>query len=128
MKNRLVLIGACGLMLAGCATMPPSAPASPSPKATYATVVELRDAYVAAGGECPDWTASNRVKLAAESGDCSSNTVLSTYLSTDIRDQVVTTLKSFGTDVHLLVGENWVINTPDPESLVKKLGGTVVSG
>ena len=130
MKNRIALITAIGLLLTGCVSTPTSVAESPTPapKATYATVVELRDAYMKAGGACPDWQPNNVVKLAAQSGACDANTVLSTYLSSDIRDQVVTTLKGFGGGVHLLVGENWVINTLDPESYVSELGGTVVSG
>lgn len=132
MKIPLVLV-AVVLLLAGCSTTAPKAvestpPPPAKPQATYSTVVELRDAFVKAGGDCPDWVANNRVKLAAQSGDCDANTVLSTYLSADIRDQVVTTLKGLSVDTHLLVGENWVINVADPDLFVKVLGGTVVTG
>jgi hypothetical protein len=116
-------------LLAGCAaTEPMSAQEKPEQVATYATVVDLRDAFVEAGGDCPEWEPTNRVALAAESGECSGNTVLSTYASESSRDQVVSDLKSIALDgVNLLVGENWIINTPTPSDYVDTLGGTVVT-
>lgn len=126
MKRTLALAAAI-LLLAGCSSNASPKPTPTKPKASYSSVVELRDAFVKAGGSCPNWVQADRVKLAAQSGDCSGNVVLSTYLSTDLRDEAVTTLKSFGSGIHLLVGKNWVINTPNPESFTEKLGGTVVT-
>lgn len=118
------------LALTGC-----SAPASPAstkteaakPKATYSTVAELKKAFENAGGDCSAWEQTDAVKVAAQSGDCTRQTVLSVYVSATSRDQVVTFAKTSGVAAHLLVGENWIINTPNPEEYVKKLGGTVVT-
>jgi hypothetical protein len=127
-KSVLIAIASV-LLLSGCTGTPApktsTAPASSVPAATYKTVDALRVAFTKAGGDCSGWVASNPVKLAAQSGDCSGSTVLSTYLSSASRDQVIVNLKSFG-NVHLLVGENWIINTPSPEPYADALAGTVV--
>lgn len=120
------------LLLAGCAPITsadptPTPTSSQEPADTYSTVNDLRDAFVAAGGACPDWRQTNRVTLAAQSGDCSDSTVLSIYSSEADRDQVVENLKSFGMGVHLLVGENWIVNVEGPEEYADELGGTVVT-
>lgn len=135
-RTRVVpVVFACALTLSaalsGCATQSASSASksiAPKPKSTYSTVIELRDAFIAAGGDCPDWQMTNRVKLAAQSGECSGSVVLSTYLSASTRDEVILALKGVSDPgaVHLLVGENWIINTKAPEGLVDKMGGTVV--
>jgi hypothetical protein len=54
--------------------------------------------------------------------------VLSTYLSESSRDTVIANLKELSVDgVHLLVGANWIINTPTPDLYVDVLGGNVVT-
>jgi hypothetical protein len=106
------------LALSGCTS---------EPQARYDTVVDLRDAYVAAGGACPEWVEGNHITKAAQSGDCDSSTVLSIYLNESGRDSVIADMKSLSLgDMHLLVGENWVINTKDPEAYLDSLGGTVI--
>lgn len=110
----------------------PSTPTetSPEPDAMYGSVVELRDAAVAAGLECPNWRQSNKVTAAAESGTCSSSTVLSTYLSERDKREVVANHKQFNDmlddDDPVLVGPNWIINSPQAAELQQLLGGTVV--
>ena len=134
MKRLLLAAGIVILLLSGCSSAAPSerdAKSTPTPSQepadTYATVTDLRDAFVAAGGACPDWRQTDRVKLAAQSGDCSDSTVLSIYSSETDRDQIVENLKSFGMGVHLLVGENWIVNVEAPERYADALGGTVVT-
>jgi len=120
-------LSVAGLMVLGLSACAAEA-TPPEPKATYDSVVDLRDAFVDAGGECDDWVQGNRITNAAQSGDCSSSTVLSIYLSEATRDETVTNLKSISiAGVHLLVGENWIINVEDPESYRDALGGTVVT-
>lgn len=97
---------------------------------TYEDVEALRDAFVAAGGECDDWEQTNRVLGAAQSGDCGTDTVLSTYLTHDaVQDRIAETKASaFGAITgDWLTGENWIINGGDIEALQSKLGGTIVS-
>ena len=131
--KRALLIASLALMLTGCAAYAPSStqhsttPPAPTPAATYSTVTALRDAFVAAGGDCDEWVEGDMVTLAAQSGDCSTSTVLSIYISEADKSTVVANLKAFGSGVHLLVGENWIINTPDPASYLKGMGGTVVT-
>jgi hypothetical protein len=120
------------LLLSGCASAPRAAPTASTtptaaPAASYKTVEDLRDAFVKAGGDCPSWEESNNVTLAAQSGDCSGKTVLSIYLSEASRDQVIVNLKGLDIGVHLLVGDNWIINTPDPAAFADELAGTVVT-
>lgn len=105
----------------------PSASPTPTIKATYGTVTELRDALVAAGYECPAWEQADQVKLAAQSGSCSDADVLSVYVGAEDRDVVVATLKEFG-GASLLVGENWILNSPEAPAFQAKMGGVVVTG
>lgn len=72
-----------------------------------------------AGGSCPAFNQRNRVKLAAESADCSQDAVLSTYLSSSDISQLIQDNKRSNEDFPTiekqswLVGENWVINSPE---------------
>jgi len=93
---------------------------------TYSTLADFRDDVIAAGYDCPNWHQTNQVKLAAASGSCSDNDVLSIYLSSADVSQVVQNLKELNASVHLLVGPNWVFNTSAPEMYRPKLGGIVV--
>jgi len=127
MNKMLVALAALGLLVSVGGCSGPLTPSPAEPPKTYATVVELKDAFVKAGGECPDWVQGDRITNAAQSGDCSSSTVLSIYLSEAKRDETIANLKNLSDlGVHLLVGENWIINTEDPETYADLLGGTVV--
>ncbi|WP_432560605.1 hypothetical protein [Granulicoccus sp. GXG6511] len=91
-------------------------------------MVELRDAAVAAGYDCPEWAETNVVKLAAGSGRCSDQDVFSVYLTQQDVSTSVQNLKALGAGVHLLTGPNWIINVRPAhlEPLREKLGGTIV--
>lgn len=96
----------------------------------YSSVQELRDAYVSAGGECDDFQQTNRVKHSAESAECGDSVVLSTYLSVDaVQKQVEAAKDAFaGFDSGTwLVGENWIINSPDINHIQGRLGGSKIS-
>ena len=123
-KSALVALAA---LLAGCSGAPAASP-TPTPQATYGHVVELKDAAVRAGYECSDWQQANIVTLAASSGTCSSADVFSVYLSSDAVQQVVVAQKGLPGDVHLLVGQNWIINAPAESlpALRDALGGQIV--
>lgn len=123
------------VMLAGCgsgsgaATAPVSA-APPADGGTYGNVVDLRDAVVEAGLECPEWDEHNRNKLAATSATCSDSLVMATYASETSLENQMTLWKELGVESDFLIGKNWMVNSSDPEALRQKLGGTVfkVSG
>ncbi len=114
---KMLTIATVAIMLAGCSAAPAATP-TPTPKATYGEVVELRDAAVAAGYPCPSWNQDNRVTLAAGSGSCSSADVFSVYLTQDAVQQLVTKAKGLPGNRTWLVGQNWVINAPD-EAIAK---------
>lgn len=136
---------AAALALAGCGPSTPSVPAAtastptatvttpPADGGTYSTVVALKNAYVKAGGECPDFVQTNRVTLAAESAECSKNSVISTYVSSSDISQLIQNVKKVNAEVKTtggnswLVGANWVINSPTAAKMQEKLGGKVVS-
>jgi hypothetical protein len=131
MKRTLLAAAILVSSLAGCAataeSAPTSVPVEPAPPATFDTVDDLRSAYVDAGGECSEWRQTDVITLAAQSGQCDADTVLSIYLSESNRDEVIAGMKSI-LAVHLIVGENWILNTDaEDDSFATELGGTVVT-
>lgn len=127
------------LVLSGCGgSSSPTAVATPTPPpangGTYATVEELKNAFVEAGGSCPSFTQHNRGTLSAESADCATNSVLSTYISSEDVSQLIQNNKKMNEELGYtsqsnswLVGENWVINAPDATQVRENLGGLVVT-
>lgn len=117
--------------MAGCASEPDKTEAAKvEPVKTYDKVAALKDAFVKAGGRCQDWTESNKVKIASQSGECGTATVLSVYLSKDAVERRIEATKSsiFGDSGNdWLVGDNWIINDDDVADLQPKLGGRIVS-
>jgi hypothetical protein len=112
------------------------APSSAAPTAAntavaaqeYATVIELRDAVVAAGYPCPNWQQNSKEygpKFAAESGKCTDNDVLSTY-ATAVR--VEQQIEMAAGVVILVRGPNWLLNIPEShrERVRAALGGEIV--
>jgi hypothetical protein len=109
-------------------------PKPPADGGTYASLADLRDAYVQAGGECPDLDQTNKVRRSAESGVCTDDRILSTYLTSDDLAYVVNNVKGLyqGTNTEgsggtWLVGKNWILNVPDSKAMRWKLGGQLVS-
>ncbi|MGN8131750.1 hypothetical protein [Paenarthrobacter sp. 22069] len=139
----VLLVGS--LALSGCSsskpavtaesttTATPTVTAPPANGGSYSTVSALKAAYVKAGGACPDFIQTNKITLAAESAECSSNTVISTYLSSSDISQLIQNVKKLNADLKSsggnswLVGENWVINSPTTAEVQGKLGGKLVS-
>ena len=118
------------MLLTGCGATaaPTAAPTQDTYPATFKTVEDLRDAFVRAGGECPEWEQSNHIPLAAESGTCSDSNVLSIYTSQKDRDELVDGFKSIALEGStILVGENWIINDPSVRDLDPALGGVIFS-
>lgn len=114
----------------------PTAPPSPSFPANqnYVTLVELRDAAVAAGYPCPKWSQDDKVANASASGSCSAGDVFSLYANgSQLQAQIKQSLRNNKelTDAGLtpdptLVGPNWMISMPAQylNQLRTKLGGT----
>lgn len=109
---------------------------SPKKNANYSSVVELKDAYVDAGGPCTDWQQTDVVSAALESGECDSATVLSIYVdraeAKDAAEAVTSLFAGMDDPVSVLVGPNWIVNNDEDSSgliaFKRKLGGTIVTG
>lgn len=142
--KRIAGLAGAALLLVGCGASAESADPSreasqivaPSPTpsvvkdARYGSVTELRDALVLAGYPCPEWKQENRVELAAESGECSSADVLSTFATQTDLDQFVDNWRGLGDFSNpILVGPNWVLNIPEDsiDQVRPVLGGTKFS-
>lgn len=124
----LLALGGASLALAGCAGGESSPTSTITGEATaYDSLEELRDLYVEAGGECPEWELLDPGDYAAEAGRCSDQVVITVYQDPTQIDEVVQSALDLIVETHLLVGENWIINTPDPEEFVDALGGEVVT-
>lgn len=100
------------------------------------------EAAVAAGYSCPSWQQDNVVTLAAESGRCSDTDVFTTYLSMEAVQEMAQGMKESDLAMQetveemggeplptttLLVGPNWIINSPDAAELQPELGGSVAT-
>lgn len=121
-RRFLATLVATSLLVAGCG--------ADETGGKYSDVEALRDAFVEAGGTCDEWKQTNRVLGAAQSGECGTDTVLSTYLNQDAVQQRIADTKDsifgqMGDD--WLTGENWIINGENIEKLQEKMGGQVVS-
>ena len=117
----LIIVGICSLLLAGCST---------TSKATYSSVEELRAAFENAGGSCPNWTQDDAVTDARESGNCGANTVMMVFDSAEEANEKAGVLRqmlsAFDLEINLLVGENWVVNSPDAAVVEPSLGGKLI--
>lgn len=115
----MILLSGCG----GAESGPPASSGASLEIGKAASVEEVRDAFVAAGGEC-DWERTDRITVAAESGDCSGRTVISIYATEQDLDDAVSTLRgNTPMKLNLLVGDNWIINSPEAEGMDDVLGG-----
>lgn len=79
-------------------------------------ISELRAAFEEAGGSCPLWEQKDNVTDALQSGTCDGETVLMLFSSSEKAQnrafELSETMKRFGLEPHLLVGPNWVVNSP----------------
>lgn len=89
--------------------------------------MQLRDAYVAAGGDCGSWVDDKADLLATDSGSCTTTTTISIYDKPDQQKAAVALAKIGAAPNSLLVGGNWMIQTGDANKLLPKLGGIVVT-
>ena len=138
----LLTLTACGQSFDSQVAAPSSEVASPTPTLSpsptptrnveYDSLEDLRDAAIAVGYPCEDWTQDDLVKYASESGTCSDGDVLSTYVSaSDLQDQI-DGFRDFDPDNEagsvLLVGPNWMINVDhdfDVKVLQEGIGGKI---
>jgi ABC-type glycerol-3-phosphate transport system substrate-binding protein len=140
-QTRAAVLLAAAALLASCGGSDPSPEAptetettqAPTKNVEYSSVVELRDAFVEAGGECPSWNQSDIILAALESGECDDATVLSIYVDRSEAMDAAAGLAAFdemmGEPSPVLVGPNWLVNSgQDADELTelkKVLGGTV---
>lgn len=105
----------------------------PADGGSYSSLEELQQAYIDAGGDCASLDHANNVTLAAESGNCNEDTVISTYLSPEMAQEVIQNNKAlneelgYESDSMWLVGQNWIINSPDAAETQEEMGGQLVS-
>lgn len=126
MKLLPVAIVVVVLSLAGCASAPTS---SLTGTGTFATADDLRAAFVAAGGTCGEWEQKDTVALALTSGYCNGDTTIQVFDSVAKRDRFITDQETIlDATIPLLVGPNWVVNTPSAEKYAGALGGTITVG
>jgi len=107
----------------------------------FESLIELRDAYIIAGGSCSEWKQENLVSLALESGNCNDRNVLSIYSSHEVAVEMNRSTKKFTIDLyaslkteppppHILAGDNWDINDSDIgvlNKLKEKFGGELIT-
>ncbi|KAB1644046.1 hypothetical protein [Gulosibacter chungangensis] len=125
----LVTLGVASIALVGCSGGDSSSePTITGEATTYDSLEELRDLYVEAGGECPEWEELDPGDWDAVAGRCSDSVVITVFNDTSQIDEVVQSSLDLIVETHLLVGENWIINTANPENYVDALGGAVITG
>jgi hypothetical protein len=133
----LALFALAGCSGGGAADQPASTSATPSAReqgtgTTYASVVELKDAAIAAGYPCPAWevyTTGDGPKFAKEAGQCSDDDVFSIYADVDeVSKQLDLVAAGPASDTNLLVGLNWMINIQESQraKVQAKMGGEYV--
>jgi hypothetical protein len=130
----LALLASCG----GDGTLPAdvteASSDAPAQAAEYGSVTELKNAAVEAGYVCSTWEVDNVVALAAESGSCGDDSVLSTYASQedlqsqlDIEKEASTLLTDNGIETTpTLVGPNWLFKAPEAVELRESIGGVLI--
>lgn len=96
----------------------------------FDSVVQLKDAAVAAGYFCKRWRQDDVVELAKESGHCSGADVLAIYASAEDRDEQLRVQQEFSDSIGIpmatiLVGPNWTFNSDQAGTLADALGGTL---
>lgn len=114
-------------LLAGCSGRGEAVPAATGEATEFATVEDLRDAYVAAGGTCDAWEEVDPGDYDATAGRCSDSVVMAVYANPDELTAAVERSQNLAVQTHLLVGENWMLNVENPQDFVDALGGTTVS-
>jgi len=115
----------------------PTPPTTSSKNVRYDSVVELRDAAVAAGYPCRNWDQEDGPKHAEESGTCSDEDVFSIYATdNDLETQIelVKAGDALSREEQMkpdptLVGPNWMIRMPSSSiyRVQGSLGGDILN-
>ena len=120
----ILLIAALSLSLTACAS-------GNSGPQSFSDIDGVRDAFVSSGGDCPQWNQDNRVTDALQSGTCDEETVIMFFGSEGEANaralDLKNTMKSFGITPSLLVGPNWVINSPQVLAVEQQMGGVLIA-
>jgi len=125
-RIKLLLLLVClSLSLTGCGSL----------NKEYSSVVDLRDAFVKAGGQCWEWKLNDPVKAQVpshkEDADCDQKTVLIVFAdgvsAQEEALQFASTLRSLKFRVNVLVGKNWMINSDQVTKVYAQMGGTLIT-
>ena len=106
----------------------------------FGSLAAFKDALVKEGYSCPNWSQTNVMISAAESGSCSTDDVLATYASEESKQKGMEDFKSVQADLAsldassspdtedkgVIYGKNWSLNTHDVTKWQEKLGGNIV--
>jgi hypothetical protein len=134
----ILTLGACGGGDVSTGDSDKEAPPAVSTGAVepsrFGSVTDLRDAAVEAGYVCATWEGDNVVTLAAESGTCDDQSVLSTYATdVDLQTQLDQEKEMSGLLTEngiepepVLVGPNWLFKAPEAPGLRDFLGGVLI--
>ena len=111
----------------------PDPSATPTPdSASYATVGDLKTAFVAAGGSCTSYKKVTTVAKATGAATCGSKYTLAVFATGADRDDVVNASAKKKTPDLMIVGANWLIIGASQHQFSKfaalqlKLGGFIV--
>lgn len=119
------------LVLVACSGQPVSTGSNPVVKrphpAIYASVVDLRDAYLDAGGTCDEWARDYSTQDATEAGRCADGGVLMIFsdakAASDRAVELRRLLAEAGSSAGLAAGGNWLIVSYDAPGVAAALGG-----
>lgn len=113
-------------------TPTPTVTTPPADGGSFSSLADFQQAYIAAGGDCSGLDFANSITLAAESGNCNDQTVISTYISSADVSELIQKNKALNealdsdSDTVWLTGQNWVLNSPDAAAMQEKMGGRLV--
>ena len=101
----------------------------------YTSIEALRDDFVKSGAQCWEWENEKIIEEFKEThkarATCDQRTVLILY--TDKEDPMENALglanfqRELGSEVSLLVGKNWMINSDQAAIAAEGLGGTLIT-
>ena len=146
--KKLAALAALPLALTACSSGSGDGASSTSTSASalkladqqFGSLAAFKDALVKEGYSCPNWSQTNVMISAAESGSCSTDDVLATYASEESKQKGMEDFKSVQADLAsldassspdtedkgVIYGKNWSLNTHDVTKWQEKLGGNIV--
>ena len=123
----------CLTLLMSCSQEPQNEPEK-SKSLTFETLEEFKSAFVGAGGQCWSWTIEDipdDYNGLLGRGVCDDKTALMLYVKDyAVLEDALTlrkSLLSLEMGVSLLVGDNWLLNSDQVQSVHKKMGGTLIT-